>query len=52
MSFSDVMYGPLGQVNNMFQANLAGNAAAMPEPAGLLWPAGGAGRAEPGGIGG
>ena len=29
MSFTDVMYGPLGQVNNNFQANLAGNAAAM-----------------------
>ena len=29
MSFTDVMYGGLGQVNNMFQGNLAGNAAAM-----------------------
>ena len=34
MSFSDVMYGPLGQVNNMFQANLAGNAAAAQGQAG------------------
>ena len=29
MSFMDVMYGPLGQVNNQFQANLGQNAAAM-----------------------
>src|SRR6188768_2196762 len=29
MSFTDVMYGPLGQVNNQFQANLGQNAAAM-----------------------
>ena len=27
MSFMDVMYGPLGQVNNQFQANLGQNAA-------------------------
>jgi hypothetical protein len=29
MSFMDVMYGPLGQVNNQFQNNLGQNAAAM-----------------------
>ena len=29
MSFTDVMYGPLGQVNQGFQNNLANNAAAM-----------------------
>jgi hypothetical protein len=29
MSFMDVMYGPLGQVNNQFQNNLANNAAGM-----------------------
>ena len=29
MSWTDVMYGPLGQANNFNQANLAQNAAAM-----------------------